>query len=580
MQQTSVIRELFLSSKERCQAHHHLSPGTSRPVLRLQRAEVDERRERFLETIGGFGPELDKASVVPDKGRYCLVISDADGIVVEAYLPDGHQSDFSRHGITMGGVWNEHVAGTNGIDMALRSNRVLTVKGQDHFYRCFQGFACSSAPLHDAESNLLGTITLVGSDHRQASEIAWCEQVLRVAGSRLQASLFRKAHNAGITARLVSHSPDRTRRFETMVACDETGTIRSSVRLWQDGTPHAEHQHLVGRHLSDLRGMAVEVEGPSLVPPRRLVSVPDRHLAPPVPLRAKAGTALARMAIQGGGLDVIVERARKLAAHRVPLLICGEPGVETEDFARALLEEVVPQAPIANCVDCAGLGSANALVETLRQVRFLAEYPIDRLSPVLILLNVERLGPEMRTCVRDFMEDLERQAQSNGHIAVRPMLFFTAGQAWQSLRADSAWDTSLLYLIGQSVVELAPVRDREVGQVLDSVLLSDFSNAVDLSEAAREVLVRYDWPGNLREVRAILREATICGNGKRINVVDLPSRLAEQRDEVSGSDGLRVTLIEALDSTRWNVTRAAALLGKSRATINRWIATENLRRPE
>ena len=49
------------------------------------------------------------------------------------------------------------------------------------------------------------------------------------------------------------------------------------------------------------------------------------------------------------------------------------------------------------------------------------------------------------------------------------------------------------------------------------MLLSDFSNAVDLSEAAREVLVRYDWPGNLREVRAILAEAraacaTQCGS--------------------------------------------------------------------
>jgi len=61
--------------------------------------------------------------------------------------------------------------------------------------------------------------------------------------------------------------------------------------------------------------------------------------------------------------------------------------------------------------------------------------------------------------------------------------------------------------------------------------------------------------------------------------VDLPERVrrAEPPDrEAAGHAALR----EALDSTGWNVSRAAQILGKSRATVNRWIEAEDLHRPE
>lgn len=126
------VSELLRSSLDRCKAQHGLAPSASHPVLRLQQAEVTERRDRFLDLIGGFGPELDRASIIPDKGRYCLLITDSSGVVVEAYTPDADATDFSRFGIAIGGIWNERVAGTNGIAMALQTERVLTVQGSDH----------------------------------------------------------------------------------------------------------------------------------------------------------------------------------------------------------------------------------------------------------------------------------------------------------------------------------------------------------------------------------------------------------------------------------------------------------------
>lgn len=572
------VSELLRSSLDRCKAQHGLAPSASHPVLRLQQAELTERRDRFLDLIGGFGPELDRASIIPDKGRYCLLITDSSGIVVEAYTPDADATDFSRFGIAIGGIWNERVAGTNGIAMALQTERVLTVQGSDHYFRCFGGFACTSAPLHDAQNNLLGSVTLVGSAQRRPDEIAWLEQGLRVAGSRFQTQLFRKLHAERITASLVLHGPNKLTRFETMVACDESGIIVSSVPLWRDGTTPVALQHLEGRHLSDLRGLTVSLRGPAMVLPRRMVSVTN-EVQLPAPIRQRPEAELASFAQQGGGVDLLVERARKLIANRVPLLICGEHGVEKEAFARALLLDALPGHVPTNVLDAARGIPVRDFMQTLEQVRFLSEYPTAKLPPVLVVLNADRLDPELQIVLRDFLESLERGTEGGHQVAVRPLLIFSVGGDWQAVSGGNVLDPALIYLMGQAIVGLPALRERDVSKVIDSLLEGEFGNGVDLSERARDTLLTYDWPGNLRELRAVLREATICGNGKRINLVDLPPRLLQER-RGSADEGRRQVLLEVLDSSDWNVSRAAAVLGKSRATLNRWIAAEGLRRPK
>lgn len=571
------VQDLIRSSLDRCNSQHGLVPTTAHPALRLQTSEVNARRESFLDLIGGFGPELDTATIIPDKGRYCLLITDCEGIVVEAYIPDADAVDFARFGITIGGVWDERVAGTNGIDMALRADRVLTVQGKDHFHQCYRAFSCSSAPLHDAGNNLIGSVTLVGSARHRPDETACVEQVVRITGSRFQAQLFRKFHADKITARLVSHNLDTLKRFETMVACDENGMIVSSIPLWRDGAVPDAHQELEGQHLSDVRDMTVSMRGPAMVLPRRMVSVSGGSQVA-APLRARPDASLASLAAQGGGLEVLVDRARKLAANRVPLLICGEHGVDKEGLARALIQDVMQNDVAANVLDAAQGIPAQEFTETLKQVRFLSEYPIGKLPPVLVLLNADRLGPDQQGRLKDFLQAAERATLGTHQIAVRPLLIFSVERDWPTLSGNGSMDPALLYLMGQAIVEVPPLRDRAMNKVLDSLIKQEFDSRFDLSEPARQALLDYDWPGNLRELRAVLREAAICGNGRRINHADLPQRLREQRPTPLAEDR-RQALVDALDSTGWNVTKAAGLLGKSRATVNRWIVKEGVERP-
>lgn len=569
----SSVERLLRSSRDRSRSRHNLSSNTRSPILRLQADEIAYRNEQFLDQIGGAVSEVDQIALLPAQSRYCLLITDADGIVIESYAPEGMETEFQRSGLVRGAVWDERVAGTNGISMSLHSGRVLTVLGDEHFYNCFHDFSCSSAPLTDAEENLIGTITLVGSARRRPEEQALCEQVVRRASRQFQTRLFRNFHSDRLTGRASSYDPETRRRFETLVACDEDGTVISHLPLWRDQARPSEHQSLAGQHISDLKGLEVTLRGPATVPPRRRITQPD---APRISTRVEKETALGRLIAEGGGLDVLAERARKLVAHRVPLLVCGATGVGAEGFARALLEEQSLISPMGLTLDAARRGTEADLVETLSCLDFLCDYPVGDVVPTLIVRSIESLSAQAQIVLERFLDVDPVAAQTK---AAPPAVLFTAGRSWSELESEGAVPKNLLYLLGQSVVELPRIADRDAETVLENVAAESFADPVEIADNARDVLVDYHWPGNRREMHSVLREALICGNGKRINVTDLPARFLSPREDNSKAL-TRAALRDALDSTNWNVSKAARLLGKSRATVNRWIASEGLQRPE
>jgi two-component system response regulator HydG len=97
-----------------------------------------------------------------------------------------------------------------------------------------------------------------------------------------------------------------------------------------------------------------------------------------------------------------------------------------------------------------------------------------------------------------------------------------------------------------------------------------------LSPAAERCLLAYDWPGNVRELRNALERATILADGRQILASELPDaiRKNENLPRTTGSVLVgnmeaiqRQAILEALDKTGGNKTRAAQLLGISRRNL-------------
>ncbi len=96
-----------------------------------------------------------------------------------------------------------------------------------------------------------------------------------------------------------------------------------------------------------------------------------------------------------------------------------------------------------------------------------------------------------------------------------------------------------------------------------------------LAPAAQRLLLDYDWPGNVRELRNAMERAAIVAAGGLVLPADLPASVqrAKPREKQRGvlvgdrQESQRRAILEALEKTGGNKTRAAEMLGISRRNL-------------
>jgi NtrC-family two-component system response regulator AlgB len=98
--------------------------------------------------------------------------------------------------------------------------------------------------------------------------------------------------------------------------------------------------------------------------------------------------------------------------------------------------------------------------------------------------------------------------------------------------AGGAFREDLLYRLDVISLHLPPLRERpgDIRSIaenqLEQLARQSGRSPKGFSEEAREVMERYAWPGNIRELRNVIERATILGTGEKIEVADLPSSLS------------------------------------------------------
>ena len=102
----------------------------------------------------------------------------------------------------------------------------------------------------------------------------------------------------------------------------------------------------------------------------------------------------------------------------------------------------------------------------------------------------------------------------------------------------------------------------------------------EISPEAMEMLIDYDWPGNIRELSNAIERATVVGQPPAIRPEDLPLQKPSSVDspaEESLADVEKRHIRAVLDRTGGNITRAAEILQVDRVTVYNKIKKYGLR---
>lgn len=198
----------------------------------------------------------------------------------------------------------------------------------------------------------------------------------------------------------------------------------------------------------------------------------------------------------------------------------------------------------------------------------------------LFLDDIENIPVEIQAKLLDVLETKRVCAVGGGEPT--PLDFRVIAATNRDLRgcvAARSFREDLLYRLGEFVIDIPPLRERpeDVLFFMDVFLLeacAEMGRQVrGFTEAAAERLLRHPWPGNIRELKNVVRRATLLAPGELVETgqIEFIARGGETGPNDCGEQSLKEAVRElekrlvrqALEKTGGNKTRAAELLKTS-----------------
>ena len=143
---------------------------------------------------------------------------------------------------------------------------------------------------------------------------------------------------------------------------------------------------------------------------------------------------------------------------------------------------------------------------------------------------------------------------------------------------DGAFREDLYHRLNEFSIEVPSLRERKEDILLFASYFLDRANSelekevFDFSEETKQLLLDYSWPGNLREMKNVIKRAVLFSQGAMVLPDALSNEVVQgvngtQEPIFSKSDFEKERIMEALKQTNFNKSKAAKLLQITRKTL-------------
>ncbi len=207
--------------------HHGLDPSSGHRGERLGGAELERLREANGELLAAAAPVLDRLYGSVGRTGCALVLSDTQGVILEARSQQGDHALFDAIGLAAGAEWSEAAEGTNGIGTCLVEARPVTIMRAEHFASRNVGVSCMDAPVFDPEGQLVAAldVSTCRADHGEAMA-TMIAALVQDAARQIERDFFCRRY---ADARIV-YAPEVTGRGSALLAVDRDDLVIGATR--------------------------------------------------------------------------------------------------------------------------------------------------------------------------------------------------------------------------------------------------------------------------------------------------------------------------------------------------------------
>ncbi|PWR24499.1 sigma-54-dependent Fis family transcriptional regulator [Zavarzinia aquatilis] len=614
----SDVRRIVAASWGRSSAFRIRTDNRKAPLA--SEAEVHRHRLDNLPLLKAAEAALDRSRLFLGASRAMMVLTDAKGTII-ATEGDPRVVDSGRENhLERGGRWSEDVIGTNAIGTALAEGRPIQIHGHEHFCEGVQRWTCAAVPVrHPLDDELLGIIDISGpAEHFNPQSLALAGSIAQEVTASLDRAI-RIRHEA-LLRRFIARRPAWL--SDDMLVLDPRGFLVHAAGKPGAGLvegnrvaavrslPIDEWPDVLQRRVPGARTEIVREDGEALGA-IVVMARPGRARAATAPAPGAPAIATPREARRIGFDEILGEseimrrkrdKAARLAASGLPILIEGETGVGKELFARAIHAASRAEGHPFIPVNCGGMpreliaselfgyakGAFTGADEKGRTGKIVASD-----GGTLCLDEIGEMPMELQPYLLRVLEDGEvfPVGAHEGRAVDMRLVSMTNRNLADEVDAGR-FRRDLYYRVAAARIQVPPLRARGDDVVL---LAGHFARlaatrlglpAPAIDPRACDLLLRYPWPGNVRELRNMVDTLVVLTKGDRIGPDDLPREFAASAvatpPHVDSADLRAIekaAVIACLEKTRGNCKEAARLLGIARSTLYVRLAEYGIPRP-
>ncbi len=282
-------------------------------------------------------------------------------------------------------------------------------------------------------------------------------------------------------------------------------------------------------------------------------------------------------------MNKVIDQLRNLAPTDATVLIQGENGTGKELVARALhqnssrknkpfvplnisaLPESILESELWGHEQGAFTGAATKRIGKFEHAN----------GGTLFLDEVGEMPMDTQIKLLRVLEDRKiTRLGSNEEKSINVRLVAATNADLKKMMEEGSFRQDLYYRIGVVMIHLPPLRDRRVDiPLLIDHFLKDFCQRYGrevqgVSRAARQALMAFDWPGNIRQLRNAIERMLVLDTDGLLDVDDLPddiSPVAVSEGDGNGPMGLDFLVGKPLNEVeKYYITRALELTGGKR----------------
>lgn len=535
-----------------------------------------------------------------------ISLADRNGVILCVHYHQSSLQIMPNH--VPGDIFSEEVCGTNGIGTCLAEAAPVELVGAEHYCRDDHIWYCSSAPIFDSKSNLVGVFNISiarESFHHhtsgmvEAAAYAITEQLSLREMLGEQAAIMELLDEGVI---VLNNDGDITSINKK--ACDILKLDKSPVGSRLLRVIHA-HEVLntalnkrIGFHDQEV---LLETGSASIscllsaapIPGKGVIltlreSVRMRELATRA-IGAKAIYTFDRIIGDSASIKEAIRQGETAAQSDITTLILGESGTGKELFAQSIHNASARRKAPFVVVNCGAI-PRNLVQAELFGYDEGAFTGANRLGKpgkfeladggTIFLNEIGEMPLEAQVSLLRLLQNGEViRVGGKNYRYVNVRVIAATNRNLSEAVAQKQFRSDLFYRLNAFTLHVPMLSDRGDDVVLlAESFLSKFAlalrkNIAGIADETLHCLRSYPWPGNVRELENSIERAVAVATGSLLRPEDLPQRLTMTVDapktlsEGRLKEGEAEIIRQTLQDTRGNLRQTAQLLGISRSTL-------------